>query len=82
MASTQRNELIHRLLTECCEVCDAQVHREVHHVRKLADLNQPGRRERPAWIYLIAKRRRQTLVVGRRCHENIHAGRVTVPVRK
>jgi hypothetical protein len=33
MASTRRNELIHRLLTECCEVCDAQVHLEVHRVR-------------------------------------------------
>jgi hypothetical protein len=32
MASTRRNELIHRLLTECCEVCDAQVHLEVHRV--------------------------------------------------
>jgi hypothetical protein len=82
MASTRRNELIHRLLTECCEVCDAQVHLEVHHVRQLADLNQPGRRERPAWMHLMAKRRRKTLVVCRRCHEDIHAGRVTVPVRK
>jgi group II intron reverse transcriptase/maturase len=82
MASTRRNELIHRLLTECCEVCDAQGHLEVHHVRKLADLNQPGRRERPAWMHLMAKRRRKTLVVCRRCHEDIHAGRGTVPVRK
>ena len=82
MASTRRNELIHRLLTECCEVCEAQVQLEVHHVRKLADLNQPGRREKPAWMHLMAMRRRKTLVVCRRCHEAIHAGRVTVPVRK
>jgi retron-type reverse transcriptase len=82
MASTRRNELIHRLLPEGCEVCDAQGHLEVHHVRTLADLNQPGRRERPAWRHLMAKRRRTTLVVCRRCHEAIHAGRATVPVRK
>jgi group II intron reverse transcriptase/maturase len=82
MASVRRNELIHRLLTECCEVCEARLHLEVHHVRKLADLNQPGRRERPAWMHLMAKRRRKTLVVCRRCHEDIHAGRVTAPVRK
>jgi hypothetical protein len=75
MASTRRNELIHRLLTECGEVCAAQVHLEVHHVRKLADLNQPGRREKPAWMHLMAKRRRKTLVVCRRCHEALHAGR-------
>jgi group II intron reverse transcriptase/maturase len=82
MASTRRNELIHRLLTECCEVCEAQGQLEVHHVRKLADLNQPGRREKPAWMHLMAMRRRKTLVVCRRCHEAIHAGRVTMPVRK
>jgi AI2M/AI1M-like, HNH endonuclease/Type II intron maturase len=82
MASTRRHELLHRLLTECGEVCDAQGHLEVHHVRKLADLTPPGRRERPAWMHLMAKRRRKTLVVCRRCHEAIHAGGVTVPVRK
>jgi AI2M/AI1M-like, HNH endonuclease/Type II intron maturase len=82
MASTRRNELIHRLLTECCEVCEAQGHLEVHHVRQLADLNQPGRREKPAGMHLMAKRRRKTLVVCRRCHADIHAGRVTVPVRQ
>src|ERR1700745_1409770 len=82
MASTRRNELIHRLLTESCAVCAAQGQLEVFHVRKLADLNQPGRRERPAWMHLMAKRRRKTLVVCRRWHEASHAGRVTVPVRK
>ena len=51
MASTRRNELIHRLLTECCEVCEAQGHLEVHHVRKLAALNQSGRRERQVLGY-------------------------------
>ena len=55
---------------------------EVHHIRKLADLNKPGRREKPAWIHLMAKRRRKTLVVCRPCHEDIHAGRATAPTRK
>jgi hypothetical protein len=40
-----------------CEVCDADGDLEMHHIRKLADLNQPGRRERPAWMHLMAKRR-------------------------
>jgi hypothetical protein len=48
MASTRRNELIHRPLTEYCGLCEARVRLAVHHIRKLADLNQPGRRERPA----------------------------------
>jgi hypothetical protein len=40
-----------------CEVCDADGDLEMHHIRKLTDLNQPGRRERPAWMHLMAKRR-------------------------
>jgi hypothetical protein len=54
----------------------------MHHVRKFADLNKPGRREKPAWVHLMAKRRRNTLVICRQCHEDIHAGRLTTPMRK
>nr|WP_237288051.1 reverse transcriptase/maturase family protein [Streptomyces autolyticus] len=82
MASMKRNELIHRLLAECCEICETRTNLEVHHVRKLADLNRPGRRERPAWVHLMAMRRRKTLVICRRCHEDIHAGRPTASLRK
>jgi group II intron reverse transcriptase/maturase len=80
-ASTRRNELIHRLVAEDCEICDARTNLEVHHVRKLADLNRPGRREKPAWMHLMAMRRRKTLVICRSCHEDIHAGRATAPTR-
>ncbi|MFE0061731.1 hypothetical protein [Streptomyces sp. NPDC059003] len=55
---------------------------EVHHIRKLADLKQPDRPERPVWVKLMAMRRRKTLVVCRRCHEAIHAGRPTPVPRK
>jgi len=79
MASAKRNELIHRLLANRCEICEARKNLEVHHIRKLADLNKPGRREKPAWMHLMAKRRRKTLVICRRCHEDIHAGRATAP---
>ncbi|MEV0186159.1 reverse transcriptase domain-containing protein [Streptomyces sp. NPDC050625] len=82
MASMKRNELIHRLLAECCEICEARTNLEVHHIRKLADLNRPGRRERPMWVHLMAMRRRKTLVICRRCHEDIHAGRPTAAPRK
>jgi group II intron reverse transcriptase/maturase len=82
MASVRRNELIHRLLAGRCEICEAQEDLEVHHIRKLADLNRPGRPERPAWMHLMAKRRRKTLVICRPCHENIHVGRAAAPVRK
>jgi group II intron reverse transcriptase/maturase len=82
MASARRNELIHRLLAGRCEICEDTVNLEVHHVRKLADLSKPGRREKPAWMHLMAMRRRKTLITCRRCHEDIHAGRATKPYPK
>ncbi|WP_406043161.1 reverse transcriptase domain-containing protein [Micromonospora sp. NBC_00898] len=81
MASTKRNELIHRLLAGCCEICKSRTNIEVHHVRKLADLNRHDRPDKPAWVHLMAKRRRKTLVICRACHEDIHAGRTTAPTR-
>jgi group II intron reverse transcriptase/maturase len=82
MASTKRNELIHRLLADCCEICGSRTQIEVHHVRKLADLNRPDRPDKPTWVHLMAQRRRKTLVICRECHENIHAGRrTTTPTR-
>jgi hypothetical protein len=77
LATTQGNELIHRLVTGCCQLCGTTHRLEVHHIRKLADLNRPGRREKPAWVQLMAKRRRKTLIVCRPCHQHIHAGRPT-----
>jgi hypothetical protein len=82
MASTRQNELIHRLLAQRCEICGAEGLLQVHHIRKLADLNRPGRPDRPAWVRLMAKRRRKTLVVCRACHEDIHAGRPTATARR
>lgn len=77
LGTVRGNELIHRLLAGGCEMCGATDRVEVHHVRHLADLNKPGRREKPAWARLMAMRRRTTLVVCRPCHEAIHAGRST-----
>lgn len=70
-------ELVKRLLADCCEICGSTSQIEVHHLRKLADLKQQGRAERPVWVKLMAMRRRKTLVVCRPCHEDIHAGRAT-----
>ena len=82
MASARRNELILQLLAGRCEICEATANLEVHHVRKHADLSKPGRRDKPAWMHLMAKRRRKTLITCRRCHEDIHAGRATKPYPK
>jgi len=73
-----QTELIKRLLADECEICKRtkDVTRiEVHHVRKLADLNVKGRREKPLWMQIMATRRRKTLVVCLECHDDIHAGR-------
>jgi group II intron reverse transcriptase/maturase len=72
---SDRNELLKRLLADTCELCGATQECEVHHLRKLADLKQRGRREKPVWIQIMAARQRKTLVVCRRCHDAIHAGR-------
>jgi group II intron reverse transcriptase/maturase len=77
--TTSGNELIHRLLAGRCEVCGSTERLEVHHIRKLADLNKPGRNEKPAWVQIMVKRRRKTLVTCTGCHDAIHAGR---PVAK
>jgi group II intron reverse transcriptase/maturase len=79
--TARQNEVVRRLLAGGCELCGASGQVEVHHIRKLADLRQEGRREKPAWIKLMAMRRRKTLVVCRRCHEDIHAGRCSVSLR-
>jgi hypothetical protein len=72
MASAKRNELIHRLRAGRCEICESKVGLQVHHIRELADLNQPGRPKKPSWIHFIAMRRRKTLVICRRCQEDVH----------
>jgi len=77
-----RSELLQRVLADTCELCGSKERVEVHHIRKLADLEKPGRKEKPAWVKHMATRRRKTLVVCRLCHEAIHAGRSMTPFRK
>jgi group II intron reverse transcriptase/maturase len=79
---TNRSELLQRVLADTCELCDSKEKVEVHHIRKLADLEKPGRREKPVWVKQMAARRRKTLVVCRKCHEEIHAGTSTASFRK
>lgn len=67
-------ELVTRLLAGKCEICERSENVQVHHIRKLADLDKLGQPEKPAWAAIMAKRRRKTLVVCQNCHDNIHAG--------
>ncbi|EEM2539611.1 hypothetical protein C3N85_22750 [Salmonella enterica subsp. enterica serovar Morehead] len=71
-----RSELISRLLAQTCECCGSNDGPfEVHHIRKLSDLSQRGRKEKSRWLRIMASRHRKTLVVCRECHQNIHRTR-------
>ncbi|MFI0242969.1 reverse transcriptase domain-containing protein [Streptomyces sp. NPDC016845] len=68
------SELIRRLRYGECELCGSADNIQVHHVRKLADLQSSQGPQQPAWEAFMAKKRRKTLVVCAPCHDAIHAG--------
>lgn len=70
-----RSELIQRLLANECELCESRLNIQIHHIRKLSDLDKPGRKESPKWIKHMAMRKRKTLAVCRNCHVKIHTGK-------
>lgn len=67
-------EILQRLLADKCEICGSTEDVEVHHIRKLAEV-QGEKNERTEWKKTMATRRRKTLVVCRNCHRAIHAGK-------
>jgi group II intron reverse transcriptase/maturase len=77
-----RSELEKRLLADTCEYCgttgDAE-RIEVHHIRALKDLKTYDGREKPAWVKLMAARKRKTLVLCAMCHQDVTYGR---PMRR
>jgi group II intron reverse transcriptase/maturase len=77
----QGSELLKRLQADECELCGSSVRVEVHHLRKMADLNRHRRKPVPNWFRLMASRKRKTLIACRACHEAIHAGRPTRQAR-
>jgi hypothetical protein len=80
LPASQRSEVVQRLLAENCELCKRKdVPVQVHHVRKLADLDKPGRRPKALWQQIMSARKRKTLVVCEDCHREIHAGEYDGP---
>jgi hypothetical protein len=67
-----RSEIDQRRLAPRCERCGAEEHGEVHHLRKLADLQKQGRKATPVWVKRMARRKRKPLVGCRSCHEALH----------
>ena len=47
---SKRSELVERLLAQEFELCGATEHIEVHHIRKLVDLEQHGQTNPPQWV--------------------------------
>jgi len=70
-----RKELIHRLRTRRCELCEHGATVAVHQVAGLTSLGRSGPGQ-PAWAALMATMRRKTLIVCADCHDHIHANPV------
>jgi group II intron reverse transcriptase/maturase len=77
-----RSELEKRLLADICEYCGTTGNAEqieVHHIRALKDLATYDGREKPAWVKVMAARKRKTLVLCATCHQDVTYGR---PMRR
>jgi len=73
--ANKRSEVVQRLVAGKCEICGKEGEPvEVHHIRKLADIDRPGRRPKTVWEKIMSARKRKTLVVCEGCHDAIHAG--------
>jgi group II intron reverse transcriptase/maturase len=72
--ASDRSEVVQRLLAGKCELCEQDGPTEVHHIRKIADIDRPGRPPATNWQKVMAARRRKTLVVCKDCHDAIHTG--------
>jgi len=77
-----RSEAVQRLLADKCELCKKDGPLVAHHVRKLADLNKPGRIPKAEWQRHMSVRRRKSLMVCTKCHNDIHAGRHDGPTTR
>ena len=71
----RRSEIVERLLKDECEVCGAKEKVHMHHVRKLADLNKQGQREKPPWMKIMIARKRKSIPLCQRCHMDVHHNR-------
>jgi group II intron reverse transcriptase/maturase len=80
---SDRSDLVTRLLRGKCEICGSDENIEVHHIRKLKDLKNRwrGRKEKPEWVNRMIALSRKTLVLCRKCHNDIHdrPGKVANP---
>ena len=70
--NTTRTSLVARLKACQCEWCGAEnVEIEIHHVRKLKDLQ--GKK---TWEKRMIARKRKTMALCKACHVKLHAGKL------
>lgn len=72
-----RSELEKRLLANGCEYCGATGDTDpiqVHHIRALKDLQTKTGRATPAWVKIMATRKRKTMVLCVTCHQDVTHG--------
>jgi hypothetical protein len=70
-----RSELVKRLNYSKCEYCgNTEPPFESHHVRKVKDLSQ--KKHLAMWERIMITRNRKTLVLCRRCHKDLHIGKL------
>lgn len=79
MYTHSKTELLQRLSANVCEYCGKEGgYFEVHHVRKLKDIQKGNL----LWERLMMWRRRKTLVLCISCHRKLHAGTLPSSIRK
>lgn len=74
IVNSNRTEIEQRLLADICECCGSTDQVEVHHVRRITDLNVRAGQPAPNWKLRMVSMRRKTLAACRECHDRIHAG--------
>ncbi len=66
-----RSDLLTRLMNNTCEICGNTDEIEVHHIRKMSDIDK----NKEGWQKLMSSMRRKTLIVCKDCHHKIHIGK-------
>jgi hypothetical protein len=71
--NSKHTEILERLLADQCENCGSRDGCQVHHIKRISNLVKW--KDRPDWANLMIIRSRKTLVLCRKCHSDLHAGR-------
>ena len=67
-----RTELLDRMSADKCEYCGSVGKLEIHHIKKMKDLNKGTEH----WKRMMIARQRKTLALCLRCHRDLHNGRL------